>query len=1198
MNLFFKSYKFYLFFFLTGLLKYAVLLGQEDKTSISLVPETIEFEIPSKYNRTPNTSFCRNDNGVNFIGKEDGHLTIDAGKVFYTPSDAPVYIARTADNSIYYLTENDFGILSYSPTDGPEKVSRKMMLDAYFPGFYPAGILAKDSLVFMATTEGVFVITEKNAGHIFFNRQEVKLFDSGKKVFLQAKNMGLFQWDGDEFFLVATAEALDNKQLAGIIDQDKHILLLRREASPIRVEKATGILSSAQQPGMANQEFLKLQYVFEDLYIGEKATNELVIINTAALYTGSFPSYINLPDTTFNHVFSDRFNDIWIVSDFSIVNMEFPSRSYIMNLNDQLGSFVISSTFHQEDIYLATTGGIYLLKSNHNGSWTPVHIRGENERYFHSIQAKDNLIIAAGLTGTYQVHEGTLKQIINENPDFIKILDDQSIIGSGRTGIFRIVTHQDGWKKQSIDSTIHRIVSYAECDGNRYIMTGKNEIFRLDNSTLHQVHLDIPVSDVLKGMMEYNGGIILLGEQSIYSWDLDSGHCIAIQTSELQKKLLSSDPVFSSNDHLWSVSGDATGGSTIWKLENEFLNTPWYEIMAKRSFGQVLGVDEAGDHLWITGNKMLLRLDTGPEESRPKNMLHIHSATLIADEQDSEPRKIKSSETFRYRKQNIVFALKNIRAPKAPYPYYRYKLNHYQDDWSAWSRNPNIVIENPRERDYIFEAQSVSSYGELSAPVAFEFTVTPPFYRTWFAYVVYIFMLFILSFLLYKWRLLRLKRVENKLEERIREQMKAVLSEKEKSDKLVADLFPRGTAEELKSKGRAKSRKFEMVTVLFSDIQGFTRIAEEMNPEILIDELDQFFYYFDSVVDKYNIEKIKTIGDAYMAAGGIPVKNSSNPVEVVLAGLEMQYYMKDLKKKKADIWDLRMGVHTGPVISGVVGHKKLSYDIWGDTVNTASRMESSGEGGKVNISGITYSLVKDFFICEYRGKLPVKYKGNIDMYFVTGLRAELSVDLQGIPNRRFFVKLQMLKIKDLEERVLELIASNTTMILHFHKNETIQKVCNQAELLGRSENVSDDELLLLQTTAVMMFSGLSETYDHFENTSVEISRKILPDYGYDEKQIDRISNLILASKEPYVPQNILESILIDAKMEYLGRSDYLTQVKLLYLEKKNVYADLSRENFIKQQADLINNYNYFTLAAQRLREVTPKNQLKNLRDWK
>ncbi len=156
---------------------------------------------------------------------------------------------------------------------------------------------------------------------------------------------------------------------------------------------------------------------------------------------------------------------------------------------------------------------------------------------------------------------------------------------------------------------------------------------------------------------------------------------------------------------------------------------------------------------------------------------------------------------------------------------------------------------------------------------------------------------------------------------------------------------------------------------MFSDIQGFTKIAEEMNPEVLIDELDKFFFYFDSVVEKFGIEKIKTIGDAYMCAGGIPEKNRTNPVEVILAALEMKAYMKNLKETSElegmKYWDIRIGIHTGTVVAGVVGQKKLSYDIWGDTVNTASRMESSGEAGKINISGTTYEFVKEFFTCEY-----------------------------------------------------------------------------------------------------------------------------------------------------------------------------------------------------------------------------------------
>ncbi|MCA1747928.1 MAG: hypothetical protein LC655_09540, partial [Bacteroidales bacterium] len=221
-----------------------------------------------------------------------------------------------------------------------------------------------------------------------------------------------------------------------------------------------------------------------------------------------------------------------------------------------------------------------------------------------------------------------------------------------------------------------------------------------------------------------------------------------------------------------------------------------------------------------------------------------------------------------------------------------------------------------------------------------------------------------------------------------------------------------------------------------------------------------------------------------------------------------------------------------------------------------------------------------------------------DMYFVTGLRPELSVDLHGIPNRRFFTKLQLLKLKDLEERVSERIASNHLLNLHFYKKEFFTRVYNQTELLGRSENISDDEMLLARAAAILLFSGLSEAYENFENRSAEIARSILPEFGFDQRQTERVSNLILATKEPFLPQNNIEAVLIDARMEFIGRVDYLTQVKLLYLEMKNMMKDFSKEKFIRKQMALIKEFNYFTLAAQRLREITAEDQVRKLESWK
>lgn len=221
-------------------------------------------------------------------------------------------------------------------------------------------------------------------------------------------------------------------------------------------------------------------------------------------------------------------------------------------------------------------------------------------------------------------------------------------------------------------------------------------------------------------------------------------------------------------------------------------------------------------------------------------------------------------------------------------------------------------------------------------------------------------------------------------------QRNRISKEKKRSDELLLNILPAEVAEELKAKGSAEAKSIDSVTVLFTDFKGFTQLSEKLTAQELVGEINECFSAFDHIMQKYGIEKIKTIGDAYMAAGGLPMPNQTHARDVIKAAIAIQDFMNELKAKKLAagqlFFEIRIGVHTGPVVAGIVGVKKYSYDIWGDTVNTASRMESSGEVGKVNISGSTYDEVKDLFITEYRGKISAKGKGEIDMYFVNGVK--------------------------------------------------------------------------------------------------------------------------------------------------------------------------------------------------------------------
>jgi class 3 adenylate cyclase len=230
--------------------------------------------------------------------------------------------------------------------------------------------------------------------------------------------------------------------------------------------------------------------------------------------------------------------------------------------------------------------------------------------------------------------------------------------------------------------------------------------------------------------------------------------------------------------------------------------------------------------------------------------------------------------------------------------------------------------------------------------------------------------------------------------------------EQEKTDTLLLNILPYEIAEQLKNKGTVDAKIYRRVSVLFTDFKGFTKISEKLSPSEIIKELGVFFAHFDEIIGGHFIEKIKTIGDAYMCVGGLPLRNKSNPIDTVLAGLKMQDFANRINAEKIkngqEPWNLRLGIHTGKVVAGVIGKKKFAYDIWGDTVNTASRMESAGEIGKVNISGDTHKYIEEYFDCEHRGKIEAKNKGEIDMYFVHGLKPEYADAGSNIkPNKKF-----------------------------------------------------------------------------------------------------------------------------------------------------------------------------------------------------
>lgn len=446
-------------------------------------------------------------------------------------------------------------------------------------------------------------------------------------------------------------------------------------------------------------------------------------------------------------------------------------------------------------------------------------------------------------------------------------------------------------------------------------------------------------------------------------------------------------------------------------------------------------------------------------------------------------------------------------------------------------------------------------------------------------------------------RISKLAKQNRELEEKLKKLLKQnerLLRENEELKESAGTL--KTTVDSEKS---GRSLRFNMVTVLFANMHGFSKLVEDMDSTSVMDELDEVLIEFDAIVAKYKIEKIKTIGDTFMCAGGIPDKNITNPVEVVMAAIEMRNFLNNYEIKKRGlerkIWELKIGIHTGPVTALVSGKKKVSYDIKGDTVNTASRIEAVSEQGSILISVMTYELVKEFFDCEYFGKLPVKYKDDLQMFLVRGLKPEFSIHGKGVfPNDAFRIKFGLIQFTDIQEIILDKLEKELPPYLFYHNVKHTVDVVTEVELIGWAEGCNDEEILLLKTAALFHDVGHTVSYDDHEYHGTLIAREMLPSYGYTQEQIETICSIIMSTKLPPKPRNLLEEIICDSDLDYLGRSDFIPVSNTLFEELKAQNKMKSLNEWNKLQVKFISGHQYFTKTARRLREVNKQMQIRRI----
>ncbi len=544
------------------------------------------------------------------------------------------------------------------------------------------------------------------------------------------------------------------------------------------------------------------------------------------------------------------------------------------------------------------------------------------------------------------------------------------------------------------------------------------------------------------------------------------------------------------------------------------------------------------------------------------------------------------------------------------------KSNEYKIHLSGMYNTPlnmkqtnSINYSNLSAGEYVFKVWSSNVDGVWSEPKQIVIIVSPPFWFTWEFYVALGVFILLLTWFVYILRVKAIKRQQRRLaflverrtktitkqKNQIEIQNKKIEKEKEKADKLLLNILPQETADELKNKGVAKTRQYRKVTVMFTDIKDFSKVAETMDPDRLVKSLDNLFREFDKIIEKYEIEKIKTMGDAYMAVGGVPLRDKENPINCVLAALEIQRFMERLKQESIErgegFWELRIGIHTGDVIAGVIGSKRIAYDVWGSTVNVAQRIETSGETWKVNISESTYEQIFPYFQCTDRGKIPTKNTGEISMYFVDGIKPHLSVKAEGIvPNKKFreYVDLHLyssINYRKAERHIMKVLKEGLPDNLHYHGIHHTYDVVRAVERIAIMEGVMDDDIFVLKSAATYHDAGFVEEYDKNEPIGARLAEEILPKYGYTDEQINQVKELIYATIIPHDPKNKLEQIICDADLDYLGRDDFFEISETLRRELRDHGKIKSDRLWDEIQVKFLTQHKYFTKSAKKMRDA-------------
>lgn len=421
---------------------------------------------------------------------------------------------------------------------------------------------------------------------------------------------------------------------------------------------------------------------------------------------------------------------------------------------------------------------------------------------------------------------------------------------------------------------------------------------------------------------------------------------------------------------------------------------------------------------------------------------------------------------------------------------------------------------------------------------------------------------------------------------------------------LLENIFPSNVLGELSTTGKYSPKRVQNGVVLFTDFVDFSAKAKNTKPLHLIRQLEKHFTRFDEIISKYNLEKIKTIGDAYMALAGVTEDDPKAATRSCLAALEIREYLRTERDiaiaMNKDFWDVRIGIHMGPLVAGIIGNSKYSFDVWGDSVNIAARAEAATRRGNITITSAIAHEIWDHFELKSRGQIEIhKRGGSIEMFYLERLKPEYCLYGEGKYANSELRKLCGLNAMDFDHARKEIINRLKSLLpedVIYHDVPHTINVEKAAIRYAQLEGLNQRDIVLLRTAVLFHDSGFIRSYEHNEPFGALMARKLLPGFGYSQEDIEIIEKIILATHFSVEPTTLLEEIMCDADHDYLGRPDYLSIANKLRKELKNYGTEFSDQEWIEFQLNfLINQHHYYTETAKNIREQGKQNRINELR---